>query len=186
MVEKGKRNGWPNDMVERLLARSFFAGLENLEDSADLARDTAEWSLTKFLSGDIQRIKRCLHFTETHPEIRLSDLIDDQATIIRVCGEGDVFDWFIVVQVNDENYLYSIGTPGNMGTLEPRVQSYSIDELMVLTHEEIVADLDKNGLMKLMNLSSKPERLDIVFSGFMDDERTVVSKNSLKLIPNQT
>jgi hypothetical protein len=182
MVEKEKI-GWPNNIAEKLLARSFFGALEKFEhDEKDFAKDIAQWALANFLSGDVQRIKQSVYLTDANPEIRLSDLIDDQVTIVRACGKDDIFDWFIIVHLGHENYLYSIGTPGSMGTLEPRVQNYSINELKVLSHQEVISFLVNQDFLELMNLTSEVEKFDIVFSGFMEDEKVIVSKKSSTLV----
>jgi hypothetical protein len=153
---------------------------ESQEVETKIAESMAQWALLQFINGEVQSIKRTFYIKDCLTEIRLSDLIDGQTTIVRIrgtdIGESEKFDWLAIAKIGGNNYFYKIDTPGNMGSLEPRVDDYSLSEIQVFSHEDIIEFLDIPQFKELLQIDQDPKNVDIVYSGSYQSARQAVYK----------
>ena len=158
---------------------------DNLEN--DLVDNLANAVLLQFISGDAQSIKRSFFVSES-ADIRLCDIMDGEATIARIYGEDvgepEKYDWLIIIKLGSDSHFYKINTPGNMGTLESRIENYSLSKIQTFSHGEVVEYLEIEHFKELMEIDQNPEKIDIVFSGSVENKRQVSRRKSLEPVFN--
>ena len=158
----------------------FSRKAKSQEVETEIAESMAQWALLQFISGEVQSVKRTFYIKDCLTEIRLSDLIDGQTTVVRVrgtdIGESEKFDWLVISKIGGNSYFYKINTPGNMGSLEPIINNYSLSEIEVFSHEDIVEFLEIPQFKELLQIDQDPKNVDIVYSGSYQSTRKAVYK----------